>query len=177
MGVEPVATRNIRVLFLSLLVAVCTSSCEQEQSGARAAAPAKAPASLFTDVTATMGINFQATSGAHGKWRIIECMTSGGGFLDYDGDGDLDIYLTQANNLDKVDPSLTSRLYRNDGNRFTDVTSATGTGLVAFAMGCAAADYDNDRLTGFASSENCSALRDLIIGTRCRGDICSGIRN
>ena len=39
------------------------------------------------------------------------------------------------------------RLFRNDGGTFTDVTSRSGLGAVppdAVAVGCIAADYDND---------------------------------
>jgi len=56
--------------------------------------------------------------------------------FDYDGDGDLDIF----------DAAVPPRLLRNDGNKFTDVT--TGSGLnISGSLACFAAvagDYDND---------------------------------
>jgi hypothetical protein len=78
---------------------------------------------------------------------------SGGGvtLFDYDGDGDLDIYLLQG----AYDPVAApgdapprppcNRLYRNDGNwKFTDVTEESGLGDTGYGMGAAAADYDGD---------------------------------
>jgi hypothetical protein len=67
-------------------------------------------------------------------------------FLDYDNDGDLDIYIVNdfgAENFPNV-------LWRNDGPdasgswKFTDVSAATGANAAMFGMGLAAGDYDND---------------------------------
>ena len=45
----------------------------------------------------------------------------------------------------RAPPAYANRLYRNDGDmRFTDVTDAAGVRGVGYAMGAAAADYDND---------------------------------
>ena len=47
--------------------------------------------------------------------------------------------------LEKSSAAYANRLYRNDGDmRFTDVTDAAGVRGVGYAMGAAAADYDND---------------------------------
>ena len=47
--------------------------------------------------------------------------------------------------LEKTSDVYANRLYRNDGSmRFTDVTEAAGVRGVGYAMGAAAADYDND---------------------------------
>jgi hypothetical protein len=68
------------------------------------------------------------------------------GFVDYDGDGDLDIYVVNdfgAENYPNV-------LWRNDGPdgrggwRFTDVSRQSGAGLAVFGMGLAVGDYDGD---------------------------------
>ena len=67
-------------------------------------------------------------------------------FLDYDNDGDMDIYVVNdfgAANYPNV-------LWRNDGRdssgtvRFTDVSEDSGANLEIFGMGLAAGDYDND---------------------------------
>jgi len=56
---------------------------------------------------------------------------------DYDGDGDMDVYL--ANDF------APNNLLRNDGDgRFTDVTGETGTADIGFGMGAAWGDYDGD---------------------------------
>ena len=80
-----------------------------------------------------------------------EILGSGGAFLDYDNDGDLDIYLVQGAPLTPGQRSPAgNRLFRNDGAtadgtpRFTDVTDAAGVGLKAVGMGVAVGDVDND---------------------------------
>ncbi len=75
-------------------------------------------------------------------------MGSGGGFIDYDGDGWLDILLTAGGNW-KEDPAERPQslwLYRNnqDGT-FADVSAEAGlTGTHSYALGVNVADYDND---------------------------------
>jgi enediyne biosynthesis protein E4 len=83
-------------------------------------------------------------------------MTTQSAFLDYDADGDLDLFvmnnsLRSANTFslrtsrDEVDP-FGDRLYRNDGERFTDVTTAAGihSPEMAFGLGIVVADVNND---------------------------------
>jgi tetratricopeptide (TPR) repeat protein len=58
--------------------------------------------------------------------------------FDFDGDGDPDLF--------EVAPAG-QKLYRNDGGKFVDVTSASGalaSGTEAGGMGAVAGDYDND---------------------------------
>lgn len=67
-------------------------------------------------------------------------------FADYDGDGDLDWFITCTNNnpLAPVHGGW-NRLYRNDGNRtFTDVTQTTGVRDSGWSWGASFFDYDND---------------------------------
>src|SRR4029078_1648074 len=47
--------------------------------------------------------------------------------------------------LEKTSAAYSNRLFRNDGNlRFTDVTEIACVRGLGYAMGAAAADYDND---------------------------------
>lgn len=101
----------------------------------------------FTDVTAAAGIDFRHVNGAGGRKYTVETVGSGGAFLDYDSDGDLDIYLINGAEVPgTVSPEKpTNKLYRNEGdNRFADVTREAGGGDIGYGMGCAAADIDND---------------------------------
>lgn len=66
------------------------------------------------------------------------------GFLDYDGDGDLDLYLVNATvGGASGDPSA-NRLFRNDAGTWTEVAQALGVADGANGRGLAIADYDQD---------------------------------
>lgn len=102
---------------------------------------------IFLDVTESAGIQFEHTDGRSGKRLFNEFLGSGGGFFDYDGDGDLDIYLingaSQNGNVDEMPTH--NVLYRNDGDgTFTDVTETAGVGSTSYGTGATVGDYDND---------------------------------
>ena len=143
--------------------------------------PGDAPgagADWFVDRANESGLDFVHFNGASGEYYYPEILPPGAGLLDYDNDGDLDVYLVQGRMLDEaagpadalVPPGgsmpLTGRLYRNDlrmaadGSRtlrFTDVTAESGIDADGFGLGVAAGDVDNDGwtdlfLTNFGSS-------------------------
>lgn len=113
------------------------------------AAPAGADEPLFREITEDVGLDFVHDPGMEGKFWAPEVMGSGGAFLDYDGDGDLDIYLVQGGPLPESESAkrLPNRLYRqNDDGSFTDVTEASGLGDTGYGTGLAVGDIDNDGL-------------------------------
>ena len=78
-------------------------------------------------------------------------------FFDYDKDGDLDMYLInhRVDFLNSINlqvilndkefyPQTSDHLYRNDGNRFTDVTINSGLMNKEFSLSAAIGDYNND---------------------------------
>jgi enediyne biosynthesis protein E4 len=66
----------------------------------------------------------------------------GSAYADYDGDGDLDWYVTAITN---PDGPAGNRLYRNDGGRtFTEVSDALGVGRGGWGWGASFFDPDND---------------------------------
>jgi hypothetical protein len=75
----------------------------------------------FTDVRAQVGLPAVLDEGAQ--------------FVDYDNDGDLDLYLRTADG---------PKLYRNDNGMFTDVTSILGIGNLGWEWGDRWEDVDND---------------------------------
>ncbi len=100
----------------------------------------------FTDITDSAGITFRHTSSPEKKY-IVESMSGGVALFDYNNDGWLDIYFTDALTVDTADNPRASRsaLYRNNGDgSFTDVTEKSGLAHPGWAMGVAAADYDGD---------------------------------
>jgi enediyne biosynthesis protein E4 len=109
--------------------------------------PSPAPPMVFTDIATSAGITVRNVSGKREKTMIIEAKGGGIGFLDYDGDGDLDLYVINGSTFERprTGPPPSNRLYRNDGGTtFVDVTAEAGVGDTTWSMGCAAADYDND---------------------------------
>ncbi len=121
--------------------------------------PPPAPAEIFGDVTAEVGLDFVHRSGATGEYYFPEIIGAGGAFLDYDNDGDLDVYLLQGSPFEDAGAAAApagpwiDRLFRNDleilpdGSRrlrFVDVTSESGITAAGYGMGAAAGDVDND---------------------------------
>ena len=110
-----------------------------------AAAPTSAPAPCpvsFEDVAARAGVSFQHERGATAAHRLAETIGSGVAWLDFDGDGWLDLFVVQSGRLPDGD---TGKLFRNNGDgTFTDVTKKAGISTKLYGMGAAAADFDND---------------------------------
>ena len=101
----------------------------------------------FVDVTTEAGITFKHVNGASDRKFYLETMGSGTAFLDYDNDGDLDLYIVNGAPLPGFETATppANILYQNDGDgRFIDVTAAAGVGDTGYGIGCVAADYDND---------------------------------
>ncbi len=104
-------------------------------------------AAYFVDITDEAGIDFRHVTGAFGEKWMPETMGSGGGFLDYDGDGWSDIFLVNSSDWPGHESGAAgrSRLYRNLGDgSFRDVTREAGIDLNVYGMGVAFADYDAD---------------------------------
>jgi enediyne biosynthesis protein E4 len=78
-------------------------------------------------------------------------------FLDYDRDNDLDLFVVNHNNKNlrnfdasfvkkMIDPDAGDRLYRNDNNFFTDVTTQSGiiSNPLGYGLGVSVSDFNND---------------------------------
>ena len=103
----------------------------------------------YTDVTDEAGLgDFVHERGAFGKEWFPETVGAGGGFVDYDGDGWLDVLLVGGGGWPQQGGAdvRALRLYRNNGDgTFSEKTREVGLGQIrAYGFGLAAADYDND---------------------------------
>jgi len=102
----------------------------------------------FVDVAARAGIAFRHDNAASAQKYLIETMGAGCGWIDYDQNGLLDLYLVNsaATKTYQLKNPLRSALFRNNGDgTFTDVTARAGVGAEGlFGMGVAVGDYDND---------------------------------
>ncbi len=139
-----------------LLLAGCTGP-SNDVSGSLASG------SIFIDRAAEVGLEFTHTHGGTGSLFFVETMGPGNAFLDYDNDGDLDVYLVQGHPLDSAErsdssspiaPGPTDRLFRNDlrpgdpeSLSFTDVTEESAIRAAGYGMGVATGDFDNDGWT------------------------------
>jgi len=98
-------------------------------------------AAFFAEGAEAAGLDFVHDPGLSGEFLMPEIMGSGVALLDYDGDGDLDVYLVQS--------AGPNRLFRNERNpsgelRFSDQTEASNLGDTGYGMGVAVGDYDDD---------------------------------
>ncbi len=99
------------------------------------------------NVAVDAGVRFVHKLGAAAGTYFVDSVPGGVAVFDYNGDGRPDIFFTNGAKMPPFakTPDYSNRLYRNDGAmRFTDVTDAAGVGGVGYAMGAAAADFDND---------------------------------
>ena len=124
----------------------------------------RAEPKIFVDQAAASGIDFVHFNGMSGGLYFPEMMGAGVALVDYDSDGDLDVYLVQGRMLgpDKTVEDawfaprhslpFSDRLYRNymDGTsapgvpKFTDVTESAGLPVASYGMGVSVADINND---------------------------------
>ncbi len=112
-------------------------------------------AGKFTDVTSSLGIQFEYQASHTSKKYLIETMGAGVALFDYDNDGRLDIFVVNGAPLNdptpvgsipqKTGPKYCNRLFHQKTNgTFEDATEKAGLKGVGYGMGVAVGDYDND---------------------------------
>jgi len=119
------------------------------------------PNDIVEEIATRIDLDFTHFNGMSGEFYIVEIMGGGAALLDYDGDGDLDVYLVQGHMLGKgkslaeylLEPqpesALRDRLFRNDLEaggelQFTEVTSESRIDARGYGMGVTVGDYDGD---------------------------------
>ncbi|HEX4920429.1 MAG TPA: VCBS repeat-containing protein, partial [Candidatus Bathyarchaeia archaeon] len=110
----------------------------EESAGVVEKVPPQIPV-RFVDVTKEAGLTLNGNPSASTGDERLSSLGTGACFLDYDGDGKVDIFF--ADNGSKGGTSL----YRNLGaGKFEDVTKQAGFDPNSHAVSCTAGDYDND---------------------------------
>lgn len=108
------------------------------------------PAIPFSDQTVQAGIDFVHVSGATREKLLPETMSGGGGFFDFDRDGDPDLLCVSGTHWpwSTADPGETQvlTLFENDGTgQFRNITAGSGLDVSGiYGNGVACGDYDND---------------------------------
>ena len=125
------------------LGAALLTHCNSEEPRA----PVHDPIFRFSSLVGEAGIDMTTTSGTQPSTQILEVNGGGLALIDFDNDGDLDLFVANGATLDDPENGPGSRLYENLGNlKFQDVTAESGINLTRWAMGVAVGDYDGDRL-------------------------------
>ena len=89
----------------------------------------------FVDVSEEAGVGFP------------DVTTLGATWVDFDGDGDVDLYLSNYGRADMVHPEFTgepNQMFQNENGVFTDVTAQSNLGNPGHSSGSVWADYDHD---------------------------------
>jgi hypothetical protein len=100
----------------------------------------------FQDIAESAGVKFQYVTGSLKTRLMVEATGGGAGWLDYDRDGWIDLWLCQGGDP-SAPPTIKEpidRLFRNRGGRFTEVTKQASVLDYHYSQGVAAADYDED---------------------------------
>ena len=100
----------------------------------------------FTDVAAQAGLQNVVISGHREKADyVLEAMSCGAAFFDYDNDGWMDILVLSGSRYGDPPSDASNRLYKNnrDGT-FTDVTRKAGLFRTGYSYGVTVGDYNND---------------------------------
>jgi len=109
------------------------------------------PPATFRNIAKAAGIDFVLQQHPTPQKHLIETVPGGVAAFDYNNDGRVDLFFANgaaSPSLQKQSDADWNRLYRNDGDlHFTDVTREAGLAGIGYAMGAAAADFDNDGFT------------------------------
>lgn len=114
-------------------------------------APAHVPVGWHFVESEQMGIREKVVCGDPRRWYIPESNGSGAAWLDYDGDGDMDLFVGNGCNTKyagarpEIVRDTSSYLYRNDfSGVFVNIAKEAGITTTAWVNGVATGDVDND---------------------------------
>ena len=136
----------MNMIITNTFVVALTLAAPHVFARAQTAPVVAAPASIrFEDATAGSGIDAVMTSGKLPSTQIVEVKGGGLALIDFDGDGDMDIFMPNGATLADPEHGPGARLFENLGGlKFRDVSERMGARPTRWAFGCATGDYDGD---------------------------------
>jgi hypothetical protein len=155
--VLPTKGKNRRIMIICLVVLLpFFTNCRQntKSSGSKTSSSLSVPAPdehFYQEIGSQIGLNFIHSIGDKELTNIIQSDGGGAAFLDFDQDGNIDIYACSGTWLEGVSKSERpaelpgNHLYRNRGDgTFEDVTKNADVGGPWYSMGVAVGDFNND---------------------------------
>jgi hypothetical protein len=143
--------QNVKITGTSATGEPTTVSTSGRTIDATPSIPADLPQKVTSDiklrdVSVEHGLKFIYDNGDRGKALMPESIGGGAGWLDFDLDGQLDLFLVQGGVLDSEAPHPDGdRLFRSGrGFQFNDVTPFAGITDRLHGQGVAIGDFDND---------------------------------
>jgi len=100
----------------------------------------------FEEVQAALGLDHTYQNGEKGQLLFCESFGGGSGWLDYDRDGNWDLYLNQGGDAAQTNTGEAplDQLFRNRGGQFENSTSLSLIRDPHYSQGVAIADFNND---------------------------------
>lgn len=100
----------------------------------------------FQDAAHEVGIDFTYDNGASPKALMVESTGGGCGWVDFDRDGWLDLYLPQGGQPDAIEESVrpSDALFRQRSGTFADCSQQSGIRERRYSQGVSVGDFDND---------------------------------
>ena len=128
-----------------LLCGGCSDAEERSSSSEASTQTQNTVPFVFTDVTSGSGIAVQTVSGDTPSTQILEVKGGGLALIDFDQDGDRDLFVPNGATLSDPESGPGARLFRNDGSlQFTDITERAGITHTRWSFGTAVGDIDAD---------------------------------
>ncbi len=132
-----------RKYYLLITIVFLTACSQNEPGNEEKTKPQNDAKSILTVLNgAVFGLDFKHDAAFSDEFSIYEPLGSGVAILDYDNDGDMDVFIPQYGSSIGY-----SKLYNNNQMKFTDVTQSAGLQGLDYLIFASAADVDNNGYT------------------------------